>query len=601
MQWTHVFEMCVCIIVCLFFLGVMNPVSSLPEGVNCDNVKYMFGQKGFATDVPKISGDVRVCGVDHCCTDGMQMQLSYYSRRQFFEAHNQTLAHMSSVLKNKAIKFDDVFKDMLNKSKRDFHDMFTKTYGIIYEQNSYVFTDLFKELEKYYATGQVDLVDAMDDFFNTLYQKMFTVLNAQYTFDDKYLECVNERMKELKPFGDVPSKLSTLLKRSFVATRTFSQALHVAADVVKNMQNMTISESCHTAVAKMSHCPACSGFGELKPCSNYCTNVMKGCLAYHSVLESHWNSFIDVTDKVVDRLLGPFNIEMVVEPIDIKISEAIMIFQENAQQVSQRVFTGCGKPTLGRNKRDTTRSSLETRKSRRATGEIELETFDFSNRGSGGEESNHGSGEEMGKLESVLSETRTALKDTKNFWQKFPYHMCGKGMTANAQDPCWNGKSKDRYVTDVIGDGIVNQQKNPEVTVDVSQPNSLVNEQVFTLKTMNNRLKSAYNGMDVEWIDNEEFYGSGSGSGAGIDESGSGMPPTEITEVPYPSSSEPVPPKAEDNNKEPNEIAPIPDLRHNVSIANTNGNSISGGPKCNIATITFIVPLIVYFLGVSSL
>lgn len=76
---------------------------------------------------------------------------------------------------------------MLNKSKRDFHDMFTKTYGIIYEQNSYVFTDLFKELEKYYATGQVDLVDAMDDFFNTLYQKMFTVLNAQYTFDDKYV------------------------------------------------------------------------------------------------------------------------------------------------------------------------------------------------------------------------------------------------------------------------------------------------------------------------------------------------------------------------------------------------------------------------------
>lgn len=63
-----------------------------------------------------------------------------------------------------------------------------------------------------------------------------------------------------------------------------------------------------------------------------------------------------------------------------------------------------------------------------------------------------------------------------------------------------------RYLTDVIGDGIVNQQKNPEVTVDVSQPNSLVNEQVFTLKTMNNRLKSAYNGMDVEWIDNGKYF-----------------------------------------------------------------------------------------------
>lgn len=45
----------------------------------------------------------------------------------------------------------------------------------------------------------------------------------------------------------------------------------------------------------------------------------------------------DAVDKVVERLLGPFNIEMVVEPINIKISEAIMNFQESSPQVSQRV------------------------------------------------------------------------------------------------------------------------------------------------------------------------------------------------------------------------------------------------------------------------
>lgn len=63
--------------------------------------------------------------------------------------------------------------------------MFKKTYGIIYEQNSYVFTDLFEKLETYYVSGQVDLEKAMENFFNTLYQKMFTVLNAQYQFNEK--------------------------------------------------------------------------------------------------------------------------------------------------------------------------------------------------------------------------------------------------------------------------------------------------------------------------------------------------------------------------------------------------------------------------------
>lgn len=55
----------------------------------------------------------------------------------------------------------------------------------------------------------------------------------------------------------------------------------------------------------------------------------------------------DAVDKVADRLLGPFNIAMVVEPIDIKISEAIMSFQEHNREISQKIFTGCGKPVLG--------------------------------------------------------------------------------------------------------------------------------------------------------------------------------------------------------------------------------------------------------------
>lgn len=45
-------------------------------------------------------------------------------------------------------------------------------------------------------------------------------------------------MKEIRPFGDVPQKLGVQIKRSFVATRAFSQALTVAADVLKNMQSV---------------------------------------------------------------------------------------------------------------------------------------------------------------------------------------------------------------------------------------------------------------------------------------------------------------------------------------------------------------------------
>ena len=42
-------------------------------------------------------------------------------------------------------------------------------------------------------------------------------------------------MEELVPFGDVPQKLTTTIKRSFVALRTFVQGLATAAEVGKNV------------------------------------------------------------------------------------------------------------------------------------------------------------------------------------------------------------------------------------------------------------------------------------------------------------------------------------------------------------------------------
>lgn len=40
---------------------------------------------------------------------------------------------------------------------------------------------------------------------------------------------------------------------------------------------------------------------------------------------------------MAERLEGPFNIESVVDPIDVKISDAIMNFQENNEEVSKKV------------------------------------------------------------------------------------------------------------------------------------------------------------------------------------------------------------------------------------------------------------------------
>ncbi|XP_076657141.1 glypican dally-like [Halictus rubicundus] len=553
-------------------------------GLKCEPVRPYFESQGFpASDIPKeaiSSKELKICGSvrsggEVCCSADMEVRLQERARNKHEKTTKDTLQRLHQILSTRGTRFHNFFKVLLADSKKSFHEMFKKTYGMLYEQNSYVFTDLFKELENYYAKGTVNLNDAMDNFFNTLYLKMFTVLNSQYNFDNKYLECVGDSMKEMRPFGDVPQKLGVQIKRSFVATRAFSQALTVAADILKNMQSLKPSTDCAAAFTRMTVCPSCSGIaGNVLACGDMCTNVMKGCLAQHAALDAEWNHFVEAVDKVAERLLGPFNIEMLVRPINLKISEAIMNFQETGPDVSQRVFAGCGRPKLGRRRRR-----------RRDDRELELESLNFDqetlteDRGSSAAAS----------LDKLVKEIRQRVRDSRQFWVYLPYQLCNDGLVvppSNTKE-CWNGTHVDKYIYPVSSNGET-QSLNPEVRSSGPRP-TIVRDQVFALTTITNRLKSAYNGQDVDWIDTEDtdWNGSGSGSGGGIDEDknpltddedgfneGSGYEPKvlspDLPKQPPPAAHpEPVPPRLD--------TVPNKGGKSEVGSAPGSGSDSSGG------------------------
>ena len=48
--------------------------------------------------------------------------------------------------------------------------------------------------------------------------------------------------------------------------------------------------------------------------------------------------------QLAERLGRAFNVETIILPLDINISDAIMSFQESGFQITQKVFDACGKP-----------------------------------------------------------------------------------------------------------------------------------------------------------------------------------------------------------------------------------------------------------------
>uniref|UniRef100_A0A8C2BJ58 Glypican 6b n=1 Tax=Cyprinus carpio TaxID=7962 RepID=A0A8C2BJ58_CYPCA len=455
--------------------------------------------------------DLRVCVPQKtCCNEEMEENLSQRSSRDFEKLMDDTSEELRDTFMTGHKRFDDFFLELLENTERSLNEMFLRTYGKPYLQNAEVFQGLFAELKRYYAGGNVNLEEMLNDFWVRLLERMFQLLNSQYLITEDYLECIGKYVEQLKPFGDVPKKLKSQVTRAFIAARTFVQGLMVGREVANRVSKVTMSSACVSGFTKMLYCSYCQGLFTLKPCNNYCLNVMKGCLANQADLDPEWSKYIDAMLLVTERLEGPFNIESVMEPIDVKISEAIMNMQENSMQLSYQVFQGCGQPKPSGMSRSS-RSVSDTFSGRFSPyNPEELPTAAAATR--------------LDRLRIVwkvmqhsVTDVKEKLKKFRKFWSSLPEAFCQEEHVAAAEsteDDCWNGRDKGRYVPEVLKDGLTNQANNPEVGVDISRPDTQIRQQIMALRVMTNKLKNAYDGNDIFFQDsNDESSGSGSGSG----------------------------------------------------------------------------------------
>ncbi|OWA51769.1 Glypican-6 [Hypsibius exemplaris] len=340
--------------------------------------------------------------------------------------------------------------------------MFIRTYGPLYEKNAIIFTELFDKLEIYYRgnRGHVNLHSAINTFFSDLFKKMFALLNAQYTLDNTQLQCVSRHMDKVNP--------SEMWRRN---------ANHTAVQPPPNQDDVL---------------PAVSWDDGFKTLHAYCLSVTKSCLGQHIEMESEWNQYIDALLMLAERLRSPFNIETVITPIDVKISEAIMNLQEQGQNISNKIFLECGKPRLSKRAAPASRRNHNV-SSAAAGGDLAA--------------TNHGG---PVNLEQLSRDIKEKLIQSKDFWSGLPAHLCsdyGKTFKTPLQEDCWNGLTKSKTASSASEDAAsgggapARLPKSAESDSPKPTASTAIVQQMHQLKLVTLKLKQAYNGMDVEWIE----------------------------------------------------------------------------------------------------
>uniref|UniRef100_A0A671XXE6 Glypican 2 n=1 Tax=Sparus aurata TaxID=8175 RepID=A0A671XXE6_SPAAU len=472
-RWKHMYPLLVLLCAVCALSGTRSPVAA--AGRSCADTRQVYAEKGYGTGtapLTQISGEhLRLCPQDYtCCSSQMEETLALQSERDFLKSVEENSQFLLTTFTQRHRRFDEFFRELIELSEKSMNQMFTKTYGRLFTQNSHVFQELFVELRRYYSGGSVSLSEVLSDFWSRLVERVFSLVNPQYQFSEDYLECVSKHAEQLQPFGDVPRKLRVQVSRAFIAARALSQGLATGRDIVNKATKLTADSECVRGLMRQWYCPLCRGMPSLRPCHSLCLNVMKGCLANQADLDTEWNNFIDSLYQVSEKLEGPFNIELAADSISVKVSEAIMHMQENSVSISTKART----------------------RAEEDDGEIKTGNI----------------------LNINVTELKERLRPMRGFWVSLPHTICNdEKMAADVtnEDRCWNGQTRGRYLPDVTGDGLVSQINNPEVEVDIARPDVRTRQLIMELRVVTNKLRHAQSGQDMDFMDSEEGSGSGGG------------------------------------------------------------------------------------------
>ncbi|XP_017288033.1 glypican-1b [Kryptolebias marmoratus] len=469
---------------------------------SCSNFRTFYKGKHFPLDgVPQseISGEhLRICSQGYtCCTSVIEDNLASLSSRELEAVCKNTSRSLQVSLAGQRKAFDGYALELLNYSMSSLHETFISTWGSVYFESSQVFSDLYQDLTDYYkgSATNVNLEEVLNEFWTKLMEKLFYMANKQNSIGEDYLDCVSKQIETLRPFGDTPHKMTTQVTHTFVAARSFLQGLLISEDVVRKVSQVHLSKDCMRSIMKMTYCPHCHGMVFAQPCANYCSNVIKGCLANQADLNPEWTRLADSMIELAKSCLE--DMDSVILSLPNRISEAMFTMMENIGSINNKVFLACG----NLKKEGASRSGVvEILKNGRVTVEDRL-------------------GDSPNKMTKLLSNVTTRLKDMRSHWISLPRIFCSdrEAQGAGAEDKCWNGISRARYLPEVIGDGLASQINNPEVDIDITKPDMLIRRQIMQLKIMTHHLKNALNGFDVDFQDTSDDV-SGSGSGACVDE-----------------------------------------------------------------------------------
>lgn len=566
---------------CILVAIISTVHGTLTESNSCSKVQNFYETKGFGQlilEKPETAESLNVCGgIYTCCSPATENRLMIQSMTDIQGALLNRSRNMSKTLQDKRVQLDKFLVKLIEDSRHSLHVLFNDTYGEIYTGNAGILMKFFDDLIAYYK-GKADLSDIFDTLFTTLMQRIFKLLNPGYDINDEYMQCIEDNLHLIKPFADHPAKLEQQVRRSFAAARTYVQALSYGQRIIESVSNIYPTTACIGEFTKMLHCAKCSGYVTEAPCTNMCEKTMSDCLCnLHGKFAEIWNQYVDGMNIVLDRLERPFDVEATLLPIDVKISEAVMLLYENQDDIIKAVIRHCGQrpraSLTGLSSQNEDMNDLFAGMDLSGLSDMKFEGLDFnsdSSMGYGSRVKRSAKGPRRRRrnkkrrhrkkkarlphrmrgvtasryrvhasktlpptksgprFQDLINDMRPIQEDLQHFWLNAPQALCSDfiGNTTDETE-CWNGESLVKSSIESIA-----KPKKSQCTIN-GKTDPTIRNQLIMLKEITLKLDQAHKGIDPSLsIDIELPEVELSGYGSGDQQESTTTVHTEFTKFP---------------------------------------------------------------------
>ena len=411
-QWL---SLCEVIILCLAISSSYGQLS------DCKRIKKTYSDKGWNINkLPKrpVSGtNLLVCSEkETCCTRSMENKLLFESKNELKSSLNSSFSPVKIIFESLTDEFNGLFEQSLKKSEESLHQMFRQMFGYIYISDRAMYSELYKELSSYYAGADKDVSVIMNNFYKSLFKKVYQMMNSQHVYGSDFLSCAADNMDVVKSFNDMVEKHTRQIKSALVMARTFVKGMSIGRDVIQHVMDVEITHSCIKDFMQLTYCPKCRGL-ETKPCRGFCVSTMKNCLSDYTSLNKDWNNYVNTLNRLATLVSGPYSYDDVCNSMRFKISEAMMTLQENPYTMKSQIEKRCGVPKPRGRRAVNSRSRSSRRRTSFRRGRPVVKS-----------------------TRTLVDDFQEKMKKMKNFWSRIPKEICGNDVTGSDVDNCWDGE-----------------------------------------------------------------------------------------------------------------------------------------------------------------